>query len=71
MMTVDFDHHAPDFRERAPEIYASLRRECPIAFTPDHGGFSVVCRYDDVFVAAQDQATYSSNGWMAVGVRFG
>jgi cytochrome P450 len=60
MTTVDFDHHAPDFREHAPEIYARLRRECPVAFTANHGGFWVVSRYDDVFAAAQDQATYSS-----------
>jgi cytochrome P450 len=60
MTTVDFDHHAPDFRERAPEIYARLREECPVAFTANHGGFWVVSRYDDVFAAAQDQATYSS-----------
>jgi cytochrome P450 len=60
MTTIDFDHHAADFRERAPEVYARLRRECPIGFTANHGGFWVVSRYDDVFAAAHDQTTYSS-----------
>ena len=42
--------------------WARLRNECPVARTEKHGGFFVLSRYADVFAAALDTDTFSSDG---------
>jgi cytochrome P450 len=58
-----FDHQHPDFTpDTAPDVYAELRRRCPVAHTDAHGGYWVLTRYADVLAAAKDHETYSSAG---------
>ncbi|HET6951516.1 MAG TPA: cytochrome P450 [Acidimicrobiales bacterium] len=58
-LTVDFDHHDPNFHERRLDEWASLR-SCPVAFNPNHGGFWVVSGYDEVQAVARGDGTVFS-----------
>jgi cytochrome P450 len=62
-----FDHHSADYAENSTSINASLREKCPVAYTPAHGGFWVISRYEDVVTAAKDDATFAS-GYTVDGV---
>ncbi len=42
-----FDHHTEVFARDWRDIYASLRADDPVAYTPAHGGFFVVTKYAD------------------------
>jgi len=43
------------------EEYRYLRRECPLVWTNQYGGYWLMTRYDDVRRAALDSATYISS----------
>lgn len=58
--TVDFDHHAPDYAADPWNTAARLAKECPVAWSPHHGGFWVVAGYEHVRTAAKDAKTFSS-----------
>ena len=53
-----WDWTRPDFQERLHEIYRELRDRQPLAKSP--AGFWAVSRFADVYAAASDPATYSS-----------
>jgi cytochrome P450 len=57
---VDFDHLSPGFAVDPAGAFRSLRESCPIAWSPHHGGFWVLTRYEDLAAAARDDATFSS-----------
>jgi cytochrome P450 len=56
----DFDHHdVALLGDRPEDVYRSLR-QLGVARSTKHGGFWVLTRYEDVYRAAQDWATFSS-----------
>lgn len=55
-----FDHHSPEFVDDWAEVFATLRRECPVLHSAEHGGFHVLSRYDDVARAGKDWRTFST-----------
>lgn len=57
---VGFDHHAPDFADELWEIYDGLR-EARVAYSETYGGFYLLARYEDVYAAARDDETFSSD----------
>jgi cytochrome P450 len=58
---IDFDHHAAAFRDRCPEVIQQLHATgCPLAFSPQHGGFWAIYGYDAVYDAVQDPELFSS-----------
>lgn len=36
------------------------RKECPVSYSPEHGGFYLLTRYEDVYAALTDTETFSS-----------
>ena len=58
-VTVDFDHHDPDWHEHRVERWRDLRR-CPVAFNERYGGFWVVSGHDEVAAVSRDAETFSS-----------
>jgi len=57
-----FDHWSSKMAYSPYDVWARLRNECPVARTDKHGGFFVLSRYDDVFAAALNTETFSSDG---------
>ena len=57
---VRFDHHSADFADELWEIYVGLR-EARVAYSETYGGFYVLSRYEDVWDAARDDETFSSD----------
>ena len=57
---VRFDHHSPEFADDLWEIYGGLR-EARVAHSDTYGGFYVLSRYEDVYAAARDDETFSSD----------
>lgn len=55
-----FAHHSPEFVDDWPEVLATLRQECPVLHSAEHGGFHVVSRYNDVARAGKDWRTFST-----------
>lgn len=47
-VVVDFDQHTPDYRAGFPEVGHEIRAACPVAWTPNHGGFWVVTGHDQL-----------------------
>jgi cytochrome P450 len=41
-VVVDFDQHTPDYRAAFPAISHDVRGKCPVAWSPNHGGYWVV-----------------------------
>jgi cytochrome P450 len=44
----DFNHTVPEYTERAHEIDADLRENCPVARGQDFGGYWIISQYRDV-----------------------
>jgi cytochrome P450 len=59
---IEFDHWTSKMAYSPYDIWARLRNEYPVAWTPRHGGYYVLSQYDDVFAAALDTETFSSDG---------
>ncbi|MCY3923997.1 MAG: cytochrome P450 [bacterium] len=57
---VRFDHHSADFATDLWGIYDGLR-EARVAYSETYGGFYVLSRYEDVYAAARDDETFSSD----------
>jgi cytochrome P450 len=57
---MSFDHLAAEHVEDLHGSLASLRRECPVQWSDEHGGFWMVTSYDEVLHVAQDWRTFSS-----------
>lgn len=58
-MPVDFDHHSDEFNLNELTINAELRRECPVAWNQNYGGFWFLTSYDAVSQAARDGDTFA------------
>jgi len=58
--TVDLDLHDPDVNARRHEEWASLRAQCPVAYNPQHGGYWMLSRYNDIVKVSRDPRTFSS-----------
>jgi cytochrome P450 len=54
----DFDALAPETFDSPYELYADLRRHCPVAFSSAWNGFWSLTRYDDVYAVLNDPETY-------------
>jgi cytochrome P450 len=59
---MEFDHWSSKMAYSPYDVWARLRDTCPVAFTPRHGGFYVLSRYEDVSAAALDTEVFSSDG---------
>src|SRR5579859_3426895 len=57
---ITFNHHSAEYADRWVEINDDLRQRCPVAWTPEHGGFWVITGYDELAKVARDDATFSS-----------
>ncbi len=57
---VRFDHHAPEFADELWKTYDGLRA-ARVAYSETYGGFYVLARYEDVYAAARDDETFSSD----------
>ncbi len=57
---VRFDHHSPEFAGDLWDIYDGLRA-ARVAYSETYGGFYVLSRYEDVWAAARDDETFSSD----------
>ncbi|MCY3953959.1 MAG: cytochrome P450 [bacterium] len=57
---VRFDHHSADFATDLWGIYEGLRA-ARVAYSETYGGFYVLSRYEDVYAAARDDETFSSD----------
>ncbi len=57
---VRFDHHSGDFARDPWSIYQGLRA-ARVAYSDTYGGFYVLSRYEDVWDAARDDETFSSD----------
>lgn len=57
----DFDPLQPETFDSAHEMYRTLRRECPVAYSTAYGGFWALTRYEDVAAAASDHETFISS----------
>ena len=57
---VRFDHHAAGFADDLWEIYEGLRR-ARVTYSETYGGFYVLARHEDVWAAARDDETFSSD----------
>jgi cytochrome P450 len=62
----NFDHHAPELAEDPWAVWDEMRAHCPVHRAPNHGGYWVVTRYEDVATVARDHKTYLSGGEGAI-----
>ncbi|HZQ56850.1 MAG TPA: cytochrome P450 [Acidimicrobiales bacterium] len=58
--TVDLDHHSAAYAADPVGTLHELRAACPVGWSPHHGGFWALTRYDDVTRVLNDAATFSS-----------
>ena len=57
---VDLDHHSPSFARDPLAAVGAARASCPVGWSPHHGGFWALTRYDDVVRVLNDAAAFSS-----------
>lgn len=55
-----FDHHSAEHAADPVGAYRQLRDGCGYARSPLYGGFTVLCRYDDVVAVARDHEHFSN-----------
>jgi len=58
--TTTFDHHGAELPHRSHDVYAEMRRTCPVAWTDAHGGYWVVTGADEVGDASRDYELFTS-----------
>jgi len=58
--TADLDLFDPDVSARRHEEWAGLRAQCPVAYNPQHGGYWMLSRYNDIVKVSRDPKTFSS-----------
>jgi cytochrome P450 len=58
-VVVDFDHHSDEFNLNQQQISGELRRQCPVAWNENYGGFWFVTSYDAVTQTARDGETFA------------
>jgi cytochrome P450 len=60
-LVVDFDIHDDGLTPKVYERYAELRRECPVAWSEQHGGHWVLTRYADIHEVSRCPEMFSNN----------
>lgn len=60
-VTVDFDHHAPDYATDPYPTLEKLRLECPVAWTEAHDGYWVLTDFESVYRATREHEIFRSN----------
>ena len=60
-LVVDFDIHDDDLTPKVYERYDELRRSCPVAWSPHHGGHWVLTRYADIHEVNRCPEIFSNN----------
>lgn len=58
--TADIDFNDPETHARRVDEWARLRAQCPVAHNPQHGGYWMLSRYDDIVKVARNRKTFSS-----------
>jgi len=61
-----FDHRVPTRMKEPWWLLHELRDKCPVAKSELYGGVTILTRYEDVFEAARDPATFSSADGVAL-----
>jgi cytochrome P450 len=69
-VVVEFDQHAPEYRETYPAPAHELREQCPVAWSTRHEGFWVVTGHEELS-ALSKRADLLSNDHDPEGVRNG
>jgi cytochrome P450 len=46
LLVVDFDHQSEEYARDGEQIVKELRAQCPVAYTPHHGGSWIVTSYE-------------------------
>ena len=54
------DHHSEEFGEDPWAVYGYLRKNCPVKWSDQYGGFWLLTRYEDVQTVAKDDVRFSS-----------
>ena len=57
---VEFDHQSPEYAKYWTDQYRALRKEHPVAWSKNHGGYWVITRHADLMRCARDWETFSS-----------
>lgn len=60
LIEADFDALEPETFDSPHEIFAALRKTCPVAHSRAWGGFWALLKYDDVAQAASDYRTFTT-----------
>jgi cytochrome P450 len=57
-----YNHFAPRDRPQSwfHDEWEARREECPVSYSPEHGGFYLLTRYEDVYEVLGDTATFTS-----------
>jgi cytochrome P450 len=61
-----FDYQSDELADDFHESLAELRSMCPVAHSDQYGGYWIVTKYEEVFQAAQDWATFSSEHGLSI-----
>lgn len=56
----EFDHNAPRTGAELRQLHEEIREECPVLHSRQHGGFSLLTRYDDVRHVLHSPDAFSS-----------
>jgi cytochrome P450 len=59
-ITLSFDHHSQDYKERWAELAEERARHYPLAWTEAHGGFWILSSHAALAAAVRDPETFSS-----------
>jgi cytochrome P450 len=57
---VDFNHHALEHALTSHDTYRKLRKESPVAWSSNHGGFWIVTRYEEVMRLTNEPEAFLS-----------
>ncbi|MBK0870403.1 cytochrome P450 [Saccharopolyspora sp. HNM0986] len=55
-----FSLHSKESQEHSQELFAEMRKSCPVAHSSEHGGFYALSRYKDVYEASHQPESFSS-----------
>lgn len=61
-----FEIGDPDLQDHLYETYASVRRQGALAYSPSHGGYWTLTRYDEVKRAAMDYENFTTTGGVTI-----
>jgi cytochrome P450 len=62
----DLDNTKPELLEHLFESLNEIRETCPVAWSPNFGGFWTIAKYDDVVEAARDHVHFSVAGGIMI-----